>query len=225
MSATRLLLWVSSVIAMSACGGVEADKSQAAADAQVDMANTATPDQSCQLVGNLGHNEANVPSCLEAAPVKTTDSFEGPTPNPENKVTAQSSAFGPYKLIARHSDLCLDIDKASTSNGAKVLQWWCGWGDNQRFVFHDNYDGTYTIQVKHSGKCLDAYGYDIVQQNCNGADHQKFWLENVGDDYVAIHPKHTYGCFDVYWNLTTPGTGVIRWDCHGGWNQHFKLSY
>jgi hypothetical protein len=41
---------------------------------------------------------------------------------------------GPYyNLVARHSGKCLDVADASTVNGARLIQWPCGTGANQRF--------------------------------------------------------------------------------------------
>jgi hypothetical protein len=86
------LLWILFAIGVSACGGVETDVSQAAADAQIGMADTVATPQ-CQLARDLGYSEADVLSCLEGTPVKTNDSSESsktPTSNPKGTVTAQA---------------------------------------------------------------------------------------------------------------------------------------
>lgn len=45
----------------------------------------------------------------------------------------QDQGGGYYRLVARHSGKCLDVADASTVNGARLIQWPCGTGANQRF--------------------------------------------------------------------------------------------
>jgi hypothetical protein len=35
--------------------------------------------------------------------------------------------------MARHRAKCLDVNNASTANGARLIQWTCGTGTNQQF--------------------------------------------------------------------------------------------
>ncbi|MEU2339161.1 RICIN domain-containing protein [Streptomyces sp. NPDC006654] len=44
-------------------------------------------------------------------------------------------AHGGYvQIVGEHSGKCLDVSKASTANGARLIQWPCGTGTNQQFL-------------------------------------------------------------------------------------------
>ena len=65
---------------------------------------------------------------------------------------------GYYKVIAKHSGKCLDVAGVSTADGAKVQQWSCTGGNNQRWKLVSMGDGYNELVAAHSGKCLDVDG-------------------------------------------------------------------
>jgi hypothetical protein len=76
--------------------------------------------------------------------------------------------------------LCLDVDDASTADGAAVIQYTCGTGTNQHWRFQDAGDGYFQIIAQHSGRCLDVSGSStansarIVQATCGGSTSQQW---------------------------------------------------
>ncbi|MFF6984652.1 RICIN domain-containing protein [Streptomyces sp. NPDC008343] len=45
------------------------------------------------------------------------------------KISGETGQVGGYyRLVARHSGKCLDVQAAATANGARLLQWPCGAG-------------------------------------------------------------------------------------------------
>jgi hypothetical protein len=81
--------------------------------------------------------------------------------------------------MAMHSNKCLDVRKASKSNGAVVQQYECrGPGkDSQLWRLNPVGGGFYQIIAKHSSKCLDVKaeqwnenGATIQQWDCYGKD-------------------------------------------------------
>ena len=40
-----------------------------------------------------------------------------------------------YHIVARHSGKCLHVASAAVGNGARVVQWDCNEGDNQKWQF------------------------------------------------------------------------------------------
>ncbi|GAA3415044.1 RICIN domain-containing protein [Streptosporangium vulgare] len=47
---------------------------------------------------------------------------------------ANAPAHGYVRLVARHSDKCLDVLNAGTADGTQVVQWTCGTGTNQQWL-------------------------------------------------------------------------------------------
>jgi hypothetical protein len=92
---------------------------------------------------------------------------------------------GYYKLEAVHSGKALDVEGASTSDGANVHQWAYGGGENQQWDIVENEDGTYRLLARHSGKALDVEnastsdGANVHQWAYGGYDNQKWTLERL----------------------------------------------
>src|SRR6185295_5648873 len=84
-----------------------------------------------------------------------------------------------------HSGKCLQVDEASTKNGARVSQWDCLHQDNVRWTLEAAGDGAYFVKAKHSGKCLQVSGASrengapITQWDCVNQDNVKWTLEPV----------------------------------------------
>jgi hypothetical protein len=49
------------------------------------------------------------------------------------KFSLVSVGGGYYNLVAKHSGKCIDVEGASTADGASLVQWPCNGGDNQKF--------------------------------------------------------------------------------------------
>ena len=72
-----------------------------------------------------------------------------------------------------------------TVNGSNIQQWDCHGGDNQRWILTPLSDGSYRIDSKHSGKCIDLAlseggqtfnGSNILQWDWHGGDNQRWIL-------------------------------------------------
>lgn len=86
-----------------------------------------------------------------------------------------SSTSATYTLVNRNSGKCLDVNGASTADGANVQQWTCNGGQNQRWRVEDAGGYSRLVNVQ-SGKVLDV-------ANCGSADganvQQWAWLNNA----------------------------------------------
>jgi RHS repeat-associated protein len=93
---------------------------------------------------------------------------------------------GYYRLLARHSAKSLDVEGASTANGAAIHQWDYAGGANQQWQVESVGGGYYRIVARHSGKCLDVpeaaqhSGAWLHQWDCWGGHNQQFQLRAVG---------------------------------------------
>jgi ricin-type beta-trefoil lectin protein/trypsin-like peptidase len=131
--------------------------------------------------------------------------------------------------FARHSRQVLDVEGASTTAGARLIQWPFHGGDSQRLRPEPLGDGFHRIIVNHSGMVLDvedaseSAGAQIIQWDWHGGDNQRFKLDPVGDGYVRVVAKHSGMVLDVEDASGSPGTRIIQSDWNDGDNQRWKL--
>jgi hypothetical protein len=96
---------------------------------------------------------------------------------------------GWYELHLRSSEKCLDIDVSNgqtPANGAQAQQWSCNGQANQHFrLVPGRFDGYFSLQVQHSGKCLDEDasgdngfrdGGKVQQWTCFGSTNQQWTI-------------------------------------------------
>lgn len=134
-----------------------------------------------------------------------------------------------YRLRAKHSNRCVDIDAWGTHNGALVNQWDCHNGNNQRFRILDGGNGYWMLQSMHSGKCVDvsnvstAPGARVHQWDCVNGDNQKVNPANLGGNLYQFGFRHSGICLDVSGASTANGAALIQSPCHGNDNQRFYV--
>lgn len=91
-------------------------------------------------------------ACVGASPDQSS------TGEPEESVgqVSQLLATGKYQIKNVNSNMCVDVSGVSLSNGAKVHQWACGTGDNQKWTITDTGSGQHSMIAVHSGMALHA---------------------------------------------------------------------
>jgi hypothetical protein len=110
-------------------------------------------------------------------------------------------------IINTRSGLVADVLAGSTDNGQDVVLYPKTRGLNQQFDFRDMGGGRVEIVARHSGKCLDVYGWSladggpVVQWDCHGGNNQLWLLRimvnpgvcppfgcaTVGTKFVSVH--------------------------------------
>lgn len=152
-----------------------------------------------------------------------------------SKVQGQSPGVDPnkwYNIIAKHSGQCLDVQFGSRADGAKLIQYYCHFGDNQTFRFEPRGDGYYRIITGNAGKCVDQAnatltpgGY-FMQYFCHDGQNQQFQLIDgvVGSGlYNQIRVRHSGMNMDVANYSFSPGAQIIQYYPHGADNQQFEF--
>ena len=145
------------------------------------------------------------------------------------EVNTRGFGATPHRIIAMHSDKCIDIKGKATKDGAKAQQWPCTGGENQLFNIVPKGDGYYIIVAKHSDKCLDVKGKKmkdgaVVQQwPCTGGENQHFSIVPKDDNFYSIVARHSGKCLDVKGKSAKKGVKIQQWSCNGGENQAWKL--
>jgi hypothetical protein len=145
---------------------------------------------------------------------------------------APSNPFpGAYNLVSKNSGKCLDVDGASTSEGAGLQQWDCWGGANQKWTFKPVGSNAYEIISVNSGLALDVRGGPSATQNgillqqwaVDGGTNQQFQMEQASDGSYQIVPVNSGLCLDVSGVSTADGASVQQYACWGGANQHWVL--
>jgi hypothetical protein len=122
--------------------------------------------------------------------------------------------------------LLLDVNGASQSAGAGVIDWYANGGQNQSWTFIPFGNNVYEIQNVNSGQCLTTDGVagdGVYQLQCTGSLPQK-WSTQITPSAVGaytIRSAWTGLYLDV--NSASPwaGTTIDTWYSNGQSNQYF----
>ncbi|MCA2215476.1 ricin-type beta-trefoil lectin domain protein [Jidongwangia harbinensis] len=130
----------------------------------------------------------------------------GPDPGPDPVPTT-------FRLRSESAGRCLDVNGASSANGAQMILWDCHGNANQQFSQSGQ-------ELRVLGKCLDvpgnAAGTRVQISDCGGAN-QKWNLNSNG----TVSNAQNGLCLDVNGAATANGTAVVAWTCHTGANQRW----
>lgn len=142
---------------------------------------------------------------------------------------AQTLADGRYTIFSRHSGLVVQIDGASTANGANVNQWSDQNAPHQWFDVLNLGGGYYSIRAAHSRASLDVFDFStspggrITQWSYWGGNNQQWRIVSVANGYHKIISRHSGLALDV-WNWSSVNGGEIRqWTDTGGNNQQWRF--
>ena len=135
-----------------------------------------------------------------------------------------------YKIVNRHSGLCLDVSGANTASGTNVQQW-TGNGtlaQTWEVSFNKN-DSTYVLTSAIHGKALDMGGWSkdnggnaIIWDN-NNTDNQRWYITYIGDGYSFLINKYSNKCLEVGGWSTSAGGNAQQWDYFAQANQQWKF--
>ena len=134
-----------------------------------------------------------------------------------------------YRIVSRHSGLCLDIAGGNTEDGANVIQWFANGLSCQTWEVTPLTDGTYVITSIMNDKSLDVAGWatenggNIQVWTYLGQDNQKWWLNDAGDGYCSIISKYTNKAVDVSEWSTQGAANIHQWDYFEQANQQWKF--
>lgn len=130
--------------------------------------------------------------------------------------------LGTGQYAVAHSGLCLNVEGAFTTPGARLLQYPCGGGGgaaNERFDILSA-PGGFLMRATHSGMCIGvkggslAAGASVVQQPCTYGGRQILSNAPAG----ALRFKQSGQCMDVFGG-SLQVEKVIQWPCNGQANQ------
>lgn len=144
-----------------------------------------------------------------------------------------SAGLGAEQIRPVHSEKCLDVAFGSTANGARVIQFGCHGGDNQKWNIRPAGHGMFEIIAQHSGKCLDVHQGSlqdraaIIQFDCHGQSNQRFFIERIGDDpndpRLRIKSVSSFKCLDVEGGTILDHANLIQFRCADQTNQQYRI--
>ncbi|MEO2211444.1 RICIN domain-containing protein [Paenibacillus amylolyticus] len=133
-----------------------------------------------------------------------------------------------YKLINRNSGLALDVNGASSTGGATIIQWNDNGAANQQWKLESTGNGYYNIRNVGSGLLLDVNsgstqgGAALIQWQDNGGNNQQWLPIDVGG-YVVLANRNSGLTVDINQGSLTAGASTIQWADNGGANQQWRL--
>lgn len=135
-----------------------------------------------------------------------------------------------YKIVNRHSGLCLDVSGSNTASGTNVQQWTGNGTLAQTWeVSFNKDDSTYVLTSAIHGKALDMDGWSkdnggnaIIWDN-NNTDNQRWYITYVGDGYSFLINKYSNKCLEVGGWSTSAGGNAQQWDYFAQANQQWKF--
>ncbi|WP_061295416.1 ThuA domain-containing protein [Herbidospora cretacea] len=136
-------------------------------------------------------------------------------------------AGGIYQIVNVGSSKAVDIEGASTADGARVVQWSPGSGTNQRFRFVDAGSGAFRLQPTHSNKCIDVSGAStatgalLVQWTCHTNANQSYRFTAQGSNW-RIQAGHSNLCLEV--PNSTDLTQLRQNTCSTATSQQWRLT-
>ena len=167
--------------------------------------------------------------------MNTAESYAGDgtavMPGQNGLTTIRTKCGGRYDSV--------DINAASTENGANVQIWDCVNGNAQMFAFQyvktENNVPYWVIKNNYSGKVLDvngtSAGANVQQYAYHGGDNQLWTLKMAGNGYFYICSKlgnctsldSSSLVLDLWGYSTDNGTNITISGYHGGDNQQWYL--
>lgn len=121
-----------------------------------------------------------------------------------------------YRIMGATSGRALDINAASTANGARVQLWDDGGGANQRFIFTATDSGYFRVTPVHSGKSVAIGG------TSSAVSLLPIWDTSTDDGAIAIQWQSTGGP-EQQWRLSATST-VRRLRLSSTSNQYLRHS-
>ena len=121
--------------------------------------------------------------------------------------------------------LVLDVNGASTTPGAPVIQWLRNGNSNQRWNFVGLPDGGEQIVNQNSGMCLTTdgvAGHWVYQWPCDRSNSHQDWRgETVLGGANGLYNRYSGLWLDVNGGSPWPGAHLITWYGNGSEGQVF----
>jgi hypothetical protein len=133
---------------------------------------------------------------------------------------------GNYLLEARHSNKCVSVVRPANTSGAKVLQWSCHKGKNQRWNLANQGSNAYQIQSVFSNRCLAVSGSRVSsagQATCTKQKNQQWLVDRQPDGSFSLKSAATGQYLTVRNKSHDNGAKIRQWGWLDDKAQQFAL--
>ena len=137
---------------------------------------------------------------------------------------------GFYTITNRNSEKVLDVDSASLSNGAPVIQWDNNGNQNQEWEIVDMGDGSFKFVARHSKKVIDlknsnlADGNEIQQWKDNGTDAQRWQIVPLENNFYKIISKASGKALQVNGSSLENGAIINQWTYSNNFSKQWMIT-
>lgn len=139
-------------------------------------------------------------------------------------VTGQNPPY--VQLVSRHSGRCADVVNGDRLQGAELIQYACGSGQNQQWQLRAVSGGAHQLVARHSGLCAapggGASGNTVVQRPCS-TDPAQLWRTKSAAGYTTLVSEASGRCLDVSDSSSADGARLLAWTCSGAAHQQWTL--
>ena len=132
-------------------------------------------------------------------------------------------------IHSRATDKCVDVERASTADGANIFQWSCNATAAQIWDVVDLGRNEIAFVAQVSNKVMDVQGgdrrsaADVRQYSWNNGPTQRWRMENVERGFSRIVNVGSGKCLDLDGARSNDGAEIMQFDCHGGVNQQWRM--
>lgn len=144
--------------------------------------------------------------------------------------TDQFYAGAYYRLINVNSGDLLDVNGASTSAGANLIQWTQNGGNNQQWTIANGATGYYTLTNRNSSLYLDvnnastADGAGIVQSASSTSGSEQWQLVSISTGVYKAVNKNSGLALTISGASATAGAAVIQSAYAGSTSQQWIIA-
>jgi len=134
---------------------------------------------------------------------------------------------GTHVIVSDQNGIAID-NGGQNGNGDGVVLWGLNYGQNQKWNFTQNEDGSWNIVSQSSWKALDVpgggamNGLQMDQWTSTRADNQRWWVDKQTDGSYKIWNKASQGALDNS-SSSVNGYNLIQWGWNGGNQQKWLL--
>ncbi|MBP1999975.1 hypothetical protein J2Z69_000994 [Paenibacillus shirakamiensis] len=188
-----------------------------------------------QFINRYSSKAIDMPANSTTAGTQFAQWDAGTSNNQKFQLTPVSNAIvsgATYKMTVKSNGYALDVNANSTAEGAAIIQWNYGGGNNQQWVITDIGGGYYKIMNVNSGKALAVEGAStadnakIVQVTYSSAapSNDEWQLVDAGGGYYKLINRNSGKALDIPGSSTTLGTQFIQWTSGSADNQKVLLT-
>ena len=148
-----------------------------------------------------------------------TFSVSAPTQPPPSSPIAN----GTHVMTNQYNGLVLDDPGFSTVSGAQLIQWSLNGGQNQKWTFTRQQNGSYIIKNASSGLYVTDAGNSLEQVSRNGSTSQLWTVASAGMNLYTITNQASHRMLDIPALSSAIGAGMVTASPDGGRDQVWSV--